>query len=131
MNQIKIRFTDEVIIKGKGSIKALCEKAVKENISLDRASLDGASLNWASLNWASLNWASLDGASLNRASLNGVKIEFHSFQNPKKLNRTTSFPCMFRSRSFGNCEGRRRDAQPPMGPRWCWGAPGTGPRVKG
>jgi len=78
MNKIYNRFTSEIIIEGKGSVKKLVEKnyADLRNANLGNANLRNADLRNANLGNANLRNANLRNANLRNADLRNANLRY-------------------------------------------------------
>ena len=93
MNQIKHRWTNEVIAEGEEAIKELAEKsranlyeAYLRGAYLSGAYLYEAYLRGADLRGADLRGANLNGADLSGANLSEAEIEFYQFPSIRTLS---------------------------------------------
>jgi len=73
MNKIYNRFTSEIIIEGKGSVKKLVEKNYAD---LRNANLGNANLRYANLRYADLGNANLRNADLRNADLRNANLRY-------------------------------------------------------
>jgi len=88
MNKIYNRFTSEIIIEGKGSVKKLVEKnyADLRNANLGNANLRNANLRNANLRNADLRNADLRNANLRYADLGNANLRNADLRNADLRN---------------------------------------------